>query len=324
MDNVCHTLVGAALAEAGLKRRTALGAATLMIGANFPDIDVIAVPLGHSVDFRRGWTHGVLALVVLPFVLTAIMLAWDRWIAAPRAARRGIQRARAAVPRELLLLSTIAIATHPTLDWMNEYGMRWLMPFSGRWFYGDTLFIVDPWLWAMLGVGVALARRTSSRAARIALGGSAVYIAAMMVLAIVSRGVARRALPAQGFEPASRMMVSASFANPFRRRVIVDDGGRFHYGELSLGGGLRLEIDRVIETNVSAPAAIQAADTPEGRRFLVWARFPFYVIEGQTEGILVRIADARYSFGRRGGDWASVEARLPPSDPSTTDAPPSP
>jgi hypothetical protein len=31
MDNVCHTLVGAALAEAGLKRRTALGTATLII-----------------------------------------------------------------------------------------------------------------------------------------------------------------------------------------------------------------------------------------------------------------------------------------------------
>jgi inner membrane protein len=324
MDNVCHTLVGAALAEAGLKRRTALGAATLMIGANFPDIDVIAVPLGHGVDFRRGWTHGVLALVVLPFVLTAIMLAWNRWVAAPRAARRDIDRGRDAVPRELLLLSAIAIVTHPALDWMNEYGMRWLMPFSGRWFYGDTLFIVDPWLWAMLGAGVALARRTGSRPARIALLASGVYIAAMTVMAIVSRGVARAALTGQGLEPRSRMMVSASFANPFQRRVILDDGGRYHYGELSLGRGQRLEIDRVIETNASAPAAMQAVDSPEGRRFLLWARFPFYVVEEQTEGILVRIADARYSFGRRGGDWASVEVRLPPSDPATTEAPLSP
>src|SRR3712207_8618801 len=87
MDNVCHTLVGAALAESGLKRRTALGAATLMIGANFPDVDVLAVPFGHGVDFRRGWTHGVLALAVLPFVLTALMLAWNRVVAAPRARR---------------------------------------------------------------------------------------------------------------------------------------------------------------------------------------------------------------------------------------------
>jgi inner membrane protein len=324
MDNVCHTLVGAALAQAGLKRRTALGAATLMIGANFPDIDVIAVPLGHSVDFRRGWTHGVLAVVVLPFLLTAIMLAWDRWVAAPRAARHGIARARGAIPRELLLLSMIAIVTHPLLDWMNEYGMRWLMPFSGRWFYGDTLFIVDPWLWAMLGVGVALSRRSGTRAARIALAGSGVYIAVMIVLAIASRGVTRRALVTQGFAPDRRLMVSSGFANPFRRRVLLDDGGRYHYGVLSLGSGSRLAIERVIETNASTPAAAQAAGTPEGRRFLVWARFPFYVVEERTEGILVRIADARYSLGRRAGDWASVEVRLPPSDPTTTELPASP
>src|ERR671939_1709 len=104
MDNVCHTLVGAALAEAGLKRGTALGAATLMIGANFPDVDVLAVPLGHGIDFRRGWTHGLPALVVLPFLLTAIMLAWDRVVAAPRAHRAGRVREHAA-PRQLLLLS---------------------------------------------------------------------------------------------------------------------------------------------------------------------------------------------------------------------------
>jgi inner membrane protein len=331
MDNVCHTLVGAALAEAGLKRRTALGAATLMIGANFPDIDAIAVPFGHGVDFRRGSTHGVLALVVLPFVLTALMLAWDRWVAAPRAARAGIERSPGnersrggAVPRELLMLSAISILTHPTLDWMNEYGMRWLMPFSGRWFYGDALFIIDPWLWAALGSGVAVARRAGARPARMALAASALYVIAMLALGVASRRIARRELAAQGLEPGSRLMVSATLANPFRRRVLLDDGGRYHSGSLALGPAARLAIGRVIETNASTPAAIQAAGTPEGRRFLVWARFPFYVVESHTEGILVRIADARYSLGRGGGDWASVEVLLPPSDPTTTELPASP
>jgi inner membrane protein len=324
MDNVCHTLVGAALAETGLKRRTALGAATLMIGANFPDIDVLAVPLGHSVDFRRGWTHGVLALVVLPFLLTAIMVAWDRFIAARRPRAVGVEGLRRAVPRELLLLSTISILTHPTLDWMNEYGMRWLMPFSGRWFYGDTLFIIDPWLWAALGLGVALARRSGTRPARVALLAATGYVLAMVAVGAVSRRIARRELAAQGLEPSSRLMVSAAFGNPLRRRVLLDDGARYHYGTLSLGSTSRLAMARVIETNASTSEAMQAAAAKEGRRFLVWARFPFYVIEPQTEGILVRIADARYSLGRRQGDWASVEVRLPPSDPTITEVPASP
>jgi inner membrane protein len=324
MDNVCHTLVGAALAEAGLKRRTALGAATLMIGANFPDIDVLAVLVGHSVDFRRGWTHGVLALVVLPLLLTALMLAWNQLVAAPRARRAGNERQRPVVPRQVLLLSAISILTHPALDWTNEYGMRWLMPFSGRWFYGDTLFIIDPWLWAALGLGVLLARRADTRAARIAIVVSAAYVGGMLGLEAISRRIARRELLAQGLEPTTRLMVSASFAHPLRRRVLVDAGERYHYGTLSLAGNPTLAVHRVIETNESAPEALAAASAPEGRRFLVWSRFPFYVIEERPDGTLVRIADARYSFGRRAGDWASVEIRLSPVEPVAGDSVPAP
>ena len=55
MDNLCHTLVGAALGEAGLKRQTRFGNATLMIASNLPDIDVLVFATSTpSVAFRRG------------------------------------------------------------------------------------------------------------------------------------------------------------------------------------------------------------------------------------------------------------------------------
>jgi inner membrane protein len=234
------------------------------------------------------------------------------------------------VPRELLLLSAVSILTHPTLDWTNEYGMRWLMPFSGRWFYGDALFIIDPWLWGLLGLGVALARRMGPRPARAAIVAAAAYIIAMLAMSLVSRRVAQRAVASQGLEPVSKLMVSASFAHPLRRRVLLEEGGRYHYGILTLGRTSRLALARIIETQISTPEAIAAAATPEGRQFLVWSRFPFYVVERQAEATLVRIADARYSLGRRGGDWASVDVLLPPSDVPApgnsvpTDTPPTP
>src|SRR3712207_4622196 len=126
MDNLCHALVGAALAEAGLKKRTALATATLVIGANLPDVDVLAYFWGsdEALGFRRGWTHGVLALALWPFVLTGIMLAWDRSVR-----RRRHPDAPPADARSLFLLSVISILSHPFLDWLNTYGMRWLMPF---------------------------------------------------------------------------------------------------------------------------------------------------------------------------------------------------
>src|SRR3990172_9370291 len=82
MDNLCHTLVGAALGEAGLKRTTPLAMATLLIGANLADVDAASYAWGPvtALSFRRGWTHGVLAMAVAPIVLTGAVLAWDRLV----------------------------------------------------------------------------------------------------------------------------------------------------------------------------------------------------------------------------------------------------
>ena len=44
--------------------------------------------------------------------------------------------------------------------------MRFLYPFDKRWFYGDTLFIVDPWVWLVLGAGVVLSQPLLERRAR--------------------------------------------------------------------------------------------------------------------------------------------------------------
>jgi inner membrane protein len=156
MDNLCHTLVGAVLAETGLKRRTPLATAVLVIGANLADVDVLAYAWGPDValGFRRGWTHGVLALAVGPFLLTGLLLAWDRLVR-----RRRHPDAGPADPKALLLLSAIALLTHPFLDWLNTYGLRWLMPFRDVWYYGDVLFIVDPWLWLALGSNARYALR---------------------------------------------------------------------------------------------------------------------------------------------------------------------
>ena len=74
MDNIAHTLAGLALAEAGLKRRTALGTATLAIAANLPDVDALIYFIGDGADalaFRRGWTHGPIAMLLLPLALAA-------------------------------------------------------------------------------------------------------------------------------------------------------------------------------------------------------------------------------------------------------------
>jgi inner membrane protein len=294
MDNVCHTLVGAALAEAGLKRKTALGSATLMIAANFPDVDVLSVPFGHSLGFRRGITHGVPALVILPVVLTFVMLGWHRW-----------RRSSSEPPnvKWLLTLSAIGILTHPFLDWMNTYGMRWLMPLNGRWWYADTLFIVDPWIWLALGIGVWVSRRRSSLTpARASLAFVGVYIAAMGALAATSRSGVRAALGARGIA-ADTIVVEPTPTNPFRRRIIYHWNGAYHLSDYAV---VRRQLSApwfAIPVNSQHPAVARANLTPQGREYHSWTRLPYYVIEESGDTTWVTIADARYTLDGR-SSWA--------------------
>ena len=64
--------------------------------------------------------------------------------------------------------------SHPLLDWLNTYGMRFLMPFDDRWFYGDALFIMDPLVWLLTAAAVVIAhsRSVAAVAGWLALGGA--------------------------------------------------------------------------------------------------------------------------------------------------------
>ena len=241
--------------------------------------------------FRRGSTHGVLALAVLPLLLTGGMLLLDR--ARRRLARSTPPPARA---RELLLLSGASILTHPILDTLNTYGVRWLMPLHGRWFYGDVLFIVDPWLWIVLTVGVVLGRRGVGPA-RVALGLAALYTAGMALGAAAARKVVADELAERG-GPVDELLLSPRPATPFRRTVVAGRGDRYLVGEFRW-----LETPRLAPTVRSYPrgrpdhpAVRVAASTAAGRRFLGWARFPTYRVEDRGGGAYtVHIVDLRYA-----------------------------
>ena len=153
MDNLTHSLAGAVLGQMGLKTKTGLAIPTLIIAANIPDIDAVATLLGghQHLAIRRGITHGPIALVILPLILWGIMLWFDRW-----QEMRG-KRPKNRLPVHkgwLLALAYIGCLSHPAMDWLNVYGIRLLEPFSSQWFYGDTLFIIDIWIWAALIIGV--------------------------------------------------------------------------------------------------------------------------------------------------------------------------
>src|SRR3990170_3999351 len=119
MDPITHTLAGATMARAGLDRRTPLATAALLLGANAPDIDIITGFFGGenvTLACRRGWTHGPLAMLALPFAVAGILMVWDRWMR-----RRRAPRALPAEAMPLLQLAALGVFSHPALDWLNTY-----------------------------------------------------------------------------------------------------------------------------------------------------------------------------------------------------------
>ncbi len=286
MDNVCHTLVGAALGEAGLRRQTRFASVTLMIASNLPDIDVLVFATNTpSVAFRRGWTHGILADALLPLMLTGVILLASR--------RRGGVR-----PLPILALSYLGVLLHVAMDLLNNYGVRLLMPFSQHWFYGDVLFIIDPWLWIVLGAGVWLARRRRSVGpARGSLVLATAYVFAMIVSARAARGeIIDRWQQAEGTPPLA-LMVGPVPITPLRRQVVIDAGDRYETGTFAWQPrNVRFDPGAVAKNNADPRVAV-ARDAPNIRAFLVWSRFPFWTFEPAAGGTRVTVGDMRFVGG---------------------------
>jgi inner membrane protein len=297
MDNICHALVGVAVARAGVVRKTAYAARTAAIAANIPDIDVLVFASGvPSVAIRRGITHGVPAQVLLPIACAGV--AW--WLGR----RRPPEGAARFVP--LLLLSYIGVLTHVFLDYLNNYGIRLLSPISPRWFYGDALFIVDVWLWAVLGLGALLAGRSRPRYAAAALGVAALYVGAMLISARVARGIVRDAWIARTGEAPRALMVGPVPVNPLRRAIIVDTGDRYFEGSFRWMPARVTFADTATLKNDWLPEVARARDDRRVRGILIWARFPVWDTREVPGGVEVRLRDMRFRGIGRGGFTAST------------------
>ncbi|MGE0461218.1 MAG: metal-dependent hydrolase [Vicinamibacterales bacterium] len=329
MDNLCHTLTGAALGKAGLASRTRYGMATLMVAANLPDVDV-AVFLTDTlpVSFRRGWTHGILAQVVLPIVLAGIVWAIGRNRNAPARTRPHPSapdrtRPHPSAPARtrfgaLLLLSYIGLYSHIFLDYLNSYGLRLLMPFSGRWFYGDALFIVDPWMWGVLGAGVLLAAMAARRGAaepgrpaRVALAVATAYALGMLGSNLWARTAVRDGLTRAGRPADTRFMVTPVFANPFGREVLVDTGDRYEKGFVWFEPGPHFRpAGYGVDKGFGQPEARAALATPRARAYLTWSRFPFVVVDRTEAPPQLWLNDYRYSDASGRVGWAGLSVRI--------------
>jgi inner membrane protein len=140
MDNLTHSLTGLMLSRAGLSRWYPRATLVLVIAANIPDIDFVAIVHGPLYYFEnhRGITHSIAALPVMALLPVLLACAIGRTM-------RGWAAAWA--------ISMVGVASHLLLDWTNTYGIRLLLPFSSEWFHLDLINLFDLFVWAVLLLG---------------------------------------------------------------------------------------------------------------------------------------------------------------------------
>jgi inner membrane protein len=156
MEPVTHLLTGACLSRTGLNRRAAYATLTMVIAAEFPDIDTLWSLRGPIEGFQhhRGITHTFLGLPFEAALIVAGVYVWHRW-RLWRASTHPVARPKpltiAPVRWGMLYgLALIALLSHLLLDYTNNYGLRPFFPFNDHWYAASIVFIVDPLMLALL------------------------------------------------------------------------------------------------------------------------------------------------------------------------------
>lgn len=197
MDNVTHALFGVLVAEAlhrtvppsepGLapRDRRRFLVWLLVVGNNLPDLDFVYAritegKLGYLLH-HRGHTHTLVAALAIGALLYY--------------ATRMLLRRRSPSPsfRDQRLLAVAAFVgplLHLLMDYSNDYGVHPFWPIYDGWFYGDSVFIVEPFLWvAVAPLLFVLETRSAELLLVLVLAAGVVLSWSMPVVSAASAGL---------------------------------------------------------------------------------------------------------------------------------------
>jgi inner membrane protein len=273
MDPLTHSVTGLFLGRAGLNRFSQQAPWILVLAANAPDIDIVTLAGGqlNYLNYHRHLTHSLPALPVmalLPVVAVRLFTRRPfRWLPA-------------------YAISLAAVASHLLLDYTNVYGIRWLLPFSGRWFHLDLTSLVDLWIWAVLLVGLAgpvLVRLVNAEIGahtKSAGRGFAIFALLFLLLYNAGRGVlharAVATLDSRLYAGAAPQRVAAlpGPLNPLAWRGLAETPGFYSVQDLNLLE--EFDPSRGATFYKAEPgAAVQAANgTGAFRDFFKFAQYP--------------------------------------------------
>ena len=313
------------MGRAGLNRKTALATATLTLGAEAADLDVLSRFGGSAfgLNHHRGFTHSFLGVpIVAAAVVGFIYLLWRL---------RGRKTRNPNLPPRwglLFAFACLAGLSHVLLDFTNNYGVRPFWPFSERWYSWDIVFIVEPVLLVVLTLGLILpalfslineeigARKDAAPRGRLAATLALLAVFAYWGLRDYEHRRAVAALQARSYQGADAIRVSAYpyMINPFRWYGVVETPAFFATMDVdSLNfDSMSPKVDPEAQVQIhykpeETPVTLAAKKTYLGRVYLSWAQYPITeteqlqndTVENARAAYLVRFRDLRYEYPGR-------------------------
>jgi inner membrane protein len=190
---------------------------------------------------------------------------------------------------------------------LNVYGIRLLEPFSSQWFYGDTLFIIDVWVWAALAVGVWLSLRRErkgrgdwQRPAWVSFTAVCAYIFLNGGITGMAEAQATSKLQARNDRTATMpdpMVVASPVPVAFwQREILWRDEQEYGSGNYNLVGGLSLDIKGKPHGADKLSLSHAEMVLEDGPAYVFWSRMP---VVTQTKSGPV-ITDQRFTDPRVG------------------------
>lgn len=220
MDNLTHTLLGIALAQAGFSRRYGKGTTALMaIASNLPDLDALVLfyPGWDAILYRRMLTHSIVGLPMLAAAAAWVFRLFFKQMSWPAA----------------FGLCLLAMLVHVFFDLINSFGVVLFYPFDLTRHELAWLFIIDLILWGLLLVPFILLRvkkwqPNASFFWRVSLTGVFIYI--------ILCGLGRRQALTQLKNVAKESQIQAAWIyvfpeafGPWHFRGVIKEGSQIKF-----------------------------------------------------------------------------------------------
>lgn len=333
MDNLAHTLIGAALGRTVAGRDVPAAGWIGAVAGNAPDIaELLLRPSswwGHDgatyLVFHRGITHSLAGAAAEIAVLTGLIGLIARWWG------------RSPPWRWIAACVAVTVASHLYLDWQGSYGLRPFLPWSGGWYYGDWVAIVDPFFWIVPLVALAWGERRHWRPALVYLlalvavtglvvwagrgSGPVVWVQVVTLLAagvglvgwerhwfgvarsrraaaygllILTLYVGASAAVATVVKRHARATAVQRFGPDARWAALTVVGRPFQWQVIVASSDSVAGADWAFARRLDDPAVRAALDTRSGRAIAQFARFLVAAVESRGGDRQVTLWDARY------------------------------